>query len=201
MSLPCLLCLMLASLSFVVGGSVAAEEEAPRWWEQRERRPDIYYPHEAHRAVMEQEGDPCLLCHPFSRNEEADTAWVERVTVIANEPLAAICHDCHMKRQSASWRCTLCHPDPSAIWPESHDFDYRHNHGEEARLGDAACTACHLDLGFCTDCHFRRDGSRHRGHPPGYRMTHALDARLEPASCGRCHNARYCGECHREGGW
>jgi len=185
---------------FLIFPVLAGAEEARRWWEERAQRPDIYYPHEAHREVMEQEGDPCLLCHPFSKNAVSDPERVKRLTVIANEPLAAICHECHMERQSASWRCDLCHPDPTAVWPESHDLDYRRNHAEDARLDEAGCAACHLDLGFCTDCHFRRDASRHVNHPLGYRMLHGIEARMDAGACGRCHDARYCRDCHREAG-
>jgi len=194
-----LCCIPVVSLPVAASNPSMAEKEKT-WWEKREQRPDIYYPHEAHREVMEREGDPCLLCHPFGKIESTDTAQVKRLTVIANEPLAAICHECHMERQSASWRCALCHPEPAAVWPESHDFDYRRNHAGDARFDEGACRTCHLDLGFCTDCHFGRDGSRFRGHALGYRVLHAIEARMAPADCGRCHDARYCSDCHRREG-
>ncbi len=193
---------MLAGVLFLLlfGAGVVSAAEEKRWWEKRAERPDIYYPHEAHRAAMEQEGDPCLLCHPFGRNEVTDPERVKALTVIANEPLAAICHECHMERRSASWRCDLCHPDPTAIWPESHDFNYRRNHAEDVRLDERGCGSCHLDLDFCTDCHFGRDASRHHNHPLGYRLLHGVEARMDPVECGRCHEARYCLDCHREAG-
>ncbi len=193
----------LLSLLFVLAASVVAENPLPdekekTWWEKREQRSDIYYPHNAHREVMEQGGDPCLLCHPFSKNEVIDTESLKTLNTIANEPLAAICHECHMTRQSASWRCDLCHSDPATAWPDSHDFDYRQHHGEDARLDEGECRICHIDLNFCADCHFRRDSSRHQGHALGYRTLHGIEARMNPGDCGRCHNPRYCADCHRE---
>ncbi len=193
-----LLCFMLVAPVLAAAGNPPVVEKEKTWWEKREQRHDIYYPHKAHQEVMKQQGDPCLLCHPFSKNSVTDTERVTALTVIANEPLAAICHECHMNRQSASWRCDLCHPDPTAVWPESHDVDYRRNHAEDARLGGKECRTCHLDLNFCTDCHFSRDSSQFRNHALGYRTLHAMEARMAPADCGRCHNARYCSDCHRE---
>ena len=37
-------------------------EKPETWWEKRDQRSDIYYPHKAHYEVMEEEGDSCLLC-------------------------------------------------------------------------------------------------------------------------------------------
>ena len=168
------------------------------WWEQREKRADIYYPHKLHMKAMSQAGDPCLLCHPFNKNNVTDLKLLKRLNTIANEPLKAICHDCHVDKLSAPWRCDLCHQDPATIWPENHRFDYRHHHAEDARLDQGECRQCHIDLSFCTDCHFRRDSSQRRVHGVGYRTLHGIDARINAASCGRCHNNRYCRDCHRE---
>lgn len=168
------------------------------WWEKREKRPDIYYPHKPHMEAMKQGGDPCLLCHPFSKTDITDLKQLKPLSVIANEPLEAICHDCHMDKLTAPWRCDLCHNDPAAIWPDDHNFDYLSHHGEDARLDGGKCRQCHIDVSFCTDCHFRRDSTQRQAHGLGYRASHGIDARINAANCSRCHNARYCSDCHKE---
>jgi len=174
-------------------------DEEKSWWQLRHDRGDIFYPHKAHFEAMEKEGDPCLMCHAFSKNSTTDPQRLKAINTIANEPLEAICHDCHMVRQTATTDCELCHTDMAAIWPADHDFDYSHNHSEAARLDRGECQSCHLDLSICTDCHFRRDRARQREHLPGYRSSHGLDARLSGIGCSRCHNASYCSSCHRGG--
>ena len=175
------------------------DSEKKSWWQKRHDRPDIFYPHNAHLDVMQQEGDPCLLCHSFNRNKIVNPDHVKSLTTISNEPLEAICHDCHLDKHKAPFSCELCHTDPSAIWPSNHDFDYIKNHAEDARLDNGECSQCHLDLSFCTDCHFRRDTAKHQQHKLGYRNMHGIDARMNAYSCGRCHNASYCADCHRGG--
>ncbi len=172
--------------------------EKKSWWQKRHDRPDIFYPHNAHLEVMQKQGDPCLLCHSFNRNTIIDPNHVKSLTTISNEPLEAICHDCHLTKQTAPFRCDLCHTDKTAIWPLDHDFDYINQHAEDSRLDQNDCVQCHLDMSFCTDCHFRRDNSNYRQHQLGYKNFHGLDARMNTYSCGRCHNATYCADCHRD---
>ena len=174
------------------------QEKEKTWWEQRNKRPDLYYPHNAHMDVMEKEGDSCLLCHPFNANKITDLEQLKKLTVIANEPLEAICHECHVVQLTAPWRCDLCHTNPDTIWPNDHNFDYLTHHGEDARLDEKKCRQCHIDISFCSDCHFRRDPLQRRVHPLGYRTTHGIEARMNTVSCSRCHNAHYCSDCHRE---
>ncbi len=174
-------------------------EDEKSWWQKRHDRPDIFYPHNAHMEAMEKEGDPCLLCHSFNRNRITNPEQLESLTAISNEPLEAICHNCHLENQKAPFRCDLCHNDKSAIWPSSHDHDYKTQHAEDARLDNGECRQCHLAMSFCSDCHFRRDSSRHREHRFGYRNMHGVDARMNAYSCGRCHNTSYCADCHRGG--
>ncbi len=169
-----------------------------RWWENRKNRPDIYYPHKPHLKVMKQGGDACLLCHPYSKTTITDPKQLEPLNVIANEPLEAICHSCHVDKLTAPSRCELCHNEPTAIWSDDHNFDYLNHHGEDSRLDDGECRQCHIDLSFCADCHFRRDSSQRRAHGLGYRSSHGIDARISAASCSRCHNSRYCRDCHQE---
>ncbi len=171
--------------------------EEKSWWQKRHERPDIFYPHNVHMEVMEKEGDPCLLCHAFSKTEVIQPEQIESLTRIANEPLEAICHNCHLDRHTAPSRCELCHTDVTAVTPPSHDFDYVANHAEDARLDNNSCRTCHVDASFCTDCHFRRDRSQRHVHKLGYRSMHGIDARMNTFSCGRCHNASYCADCHR----
>ena len=174
------------------------QEKEKTWWEQRNKRSDLYYPHNAHMEVMEKEGDSCLLCHPFTVNKVTDLEQLKKLTVIANEPLEAICHECHVVQLTAPWRCDLCHTNPNTIWPNDHNFDYLTHHGEDARLDEKKCRQCHIDISFCSDCHFRRDPLQRRVHPLGYRTTHGIEARVNAVSCSRCHNAHYCSDCHRE---
>ncbi|MBL7004651.1 MAG: hypothetical protein ISR69_11595, partial [Gammaproteobacteria bacterium] len=137
-------------------------EKEKSWWQQRHDRKDIFYPHKAHFAVMEKEGDSCLLCHSFNRNKVVNPKLLRSITTISNEPLEAICHDCHVNKQKAPFKCELCHNDPTTIWPSNHDFDYINHHGEDSRLDDGECQTCHLDVSFCTDCHFKRDRTQRR---------------------------------------
>jgi hypothetical protein len=167
------------------------------WWQKRHDRPDIFYPHKIHFKAMEQEGDPCLLCHSFGANRVVKPDDIKLITTISNEPLEAICHDCHVDKQKAAFKCDLCHVDKTAIWPADHDFDYINQHAEDSRLDDGQCQTCHLDMSFCTDCHFKRDTTKYNKHQPGYLNAHGLDARINTQSCGRCHNVSYCSDCHR----
>jgi len=181
----------------IENASASEKAEEKSWWQKRNERPDIFYPHNAHMEVMEKEGDPCLLCHTFNKTEVLQPDQVESLTRISNEPLEAICHECHLDRQKAPSRCELCHTDITAVIPSSHDFDYVANHGEDVQLDSSRCSECHVDASFCTDCHFRRDRSQRHVHKLGYRSLHGIDARMNTFSCGRCHNASYCADCHR----
>jgi hypothetical protein len=189
--------------STVMAADVSADSKTDdakkdSWWQKRHDRPDIFYPHKIHFKAMEQEGDPCLLCHSFAANQIVQPDHVKSITTISNEPLEAICHDCHVDKQKAPFKCDLCHIDKTAIWPTDHDYDYVNQHAEDSRLDDGECQTCHLDLSFCTDCHFRRDSTQYQQHQLGYLNAHGLDARLNTLSCGRCHNASYCSDCHRK---
>jgi hypothetical protein len=173
--------------------------EEKRWWEKRsEQKPELYFPHKAHDEVMKTSGVACLACHPFNPVEESDPGKVAALALVANEPLKAICHSCHVEDRSAPAQCRLCHPDPKKIWPRDHDFDYVRLHAPDAARDENACRSCHLDLNDCIDCHFRRDATARRQHGPGYRLSHGLEARMDPAQCGSCHNPSYCFDCHRE---
>lgn len=174
----------------------ADDEEEKKWWKLREKRSDIYYPHNAHMEVMKEEGDSCLLCHTFNKTELTDADKIKKVTVIANESLKPICHSCHVDEMRGPWRCDLCHDKKEKIWPADHQHDYVNHHNEIARQDEKWCQTCHLDRNFCTDCHLRRDTSGTGYHPLGYRTLHGLESRLDSGRCGRCHNAIYCSDCH-----
>lgn len=172
-------------------------ETAQRWWEKRQEiKPDIYFPHNLHIEALEQEGDVCALCHSFQKTGETDPELIKEMTVIVNEPLKAICHDCHVDEQRAPWRCTVCHVDKTTIWPDDHNFNYIQHHGSIARDNEQPCRECHIELSFCSDCHFRREISGMGYHPMGYITLHGMEARVMPGNCGRCHNNRYCDDCH-----
>ena len=191
--------LLMALMLWGVASATDTEAEK-NWWQKRQQRPDIFYPHNAHLEVMARQGDSCFLCHPFSPNRLTDPDRVKQLSVIANEPLRAICHDCHVTKLTAPWRCSLCHDDPRKIWPPDHDRDYRNHHAAAARQGSGQCRSCHIDLSFCTDCHLHRERGVERVHDLGYGVRHGLDARIGAAACGRCHNASYCQDCHRRRG-
>lgn len=191
---------LLLLMSLVLPSLLLFAEETTKektWWEKRNDRPDLYYPHNAHLELMEKEGDSCMLCHTFQANEITDLEQVKKLNVIANEPLEAICHDCHVEKLTAPWQCDLCHHDPRDIWPPDHNFDYLTYHGEDARLDEEQCAQCHIDLSFCSDCHFRRDPMQRRVHLLGYRASHGIEARMNASYCSRCHNARFCSDCHK----
>jgi len=170
--------------------------QPPSWSQKRIERKDIYYPHQAHMQAMEQEGDSCLLCHSFTANKIIDEKQLRQITTIANEPLEAICHDCHLDDLRAPWRCNICHTDKTTIWPDDHNFNYIQQHSEDSRMDEQQCKSCHLDIAFCSVCHFRRSGEVNY-HPLGYQSRHGLDARMQASQCGRCHNSFYCRDCHR----
>lgn len=192
------LCLMFFTL-IAVSAEVVKQGDEPKWWEKRRQRADIFFPHNAHQEIMKNRGDVCMACHPFSGTKLTDLKMLSKLETLSNEPLEAICHECHVAERSAPIACEYCHPDTSTIRPEDHAFDYKTIHGEAAIQDQVACRLCHLDLSFCTDCHFRRNSPHRVNHPLGYRDRHGLEARMDPATCGSCHNAGYCRECHRGG--
>ena len=191
----CLLLFIVQLFSF--GLNAAEQTEEKTWWEKRRDRPDIFYPHEIHKDIMEKKGDSCMLCHSFLGNKEHDSKRLKSLTTISNEPLKSICHDCHVVKLEAPWRCDVCHSDPKSVWPDSHNFNYVENHSEDARHDEHACRECHIDVSFCTDCHFRRDPAQRRVHSLGYRNYHGIEARMDPAGCASCHDGAYCEDCHR----
>lgn len=187
---------LLATLSSAIMAENISVKNT-KWWEQRNKREDIYYPHNIHKQSMEQEGDSCMLCHTFNKNKVVEEKHLKALTTIANEPLEKICHDCHVTDLRAPWRCELCHKDKTKIWPDDHNFNYIDHHGEAARRNEAGCRACHLEVAYCSDCHLKRDTSGPDYHPMGYQSNHGIEARMMASNCGRCHNSFYCDDCHR----
>lgn len=191
---------LILSSAALADGEKPKDKEEKKWWEERierGKRGDIYYPHNVHMEVMEEEGDSCMLCHNFTKNSDVNEDRLKTLTTISNEPLEKICHDCHVVDLRAPWRCDLCHPDSTKIWPDDHNFGYIQHHSEDARRDEKVCRDCHLDLSFCTDCHFRRDTAGKDYHPMGYQSRHGIDARMMAGNCGRCHNNFFCNDCHR----
>ncbi len=191
--------ILMLMLSFSVDAedNAASEAEIKSWWELRQDRTDIYYPHKPHMDIMENDGDACMLCHPFSKNTVHDEDILKPLAQINNEPLEAICHDCHVEKINAPSECKLCHPDPATVWPQNHNYDYIYNHTQDAQTDQEGCSDCHKQLSFCTDCHFKRTSTGNNVHKLGYKTQHGLDARIAPADCGSCHQANYCSDCHR----
>jgi hypothetical protein len=203
--------LVTLTLSFSVQAENGAPSEAPSeaqvkkadvkkensWWHKRQQRSDIFYPHKPHMDIMKNNGDACMLCHPFSKNNVHDENTLEQLRQINNEPLKAICHDCHVEKMDAPSECRLCHPEPSSIWPQNHNYDYKTSHKEDVLADQDGCSECHKSLSFCADCHFKRASTGSKVHRLGYITLHGLDARIAPADCGSCHQANYCSDCHR----
>ncbi len=194
-SLPLLL--LSVGLLTIPGRADETGRTGERWWEKRRQQPALFYPHNKHLAIMAEEGDPCMRCHPFNPAAGKNSDLHRRLAPIANEPMMAICHDCHVTRRRASWSCDLCHPDPETIRPKDHGFDYANHHAEAVRRDADSCETCHLDQAFCTDCHFQRLGGPDHEHPPGYADSHGLDARLDALTCSGCHQSFFCRDCHR----
>jgi hypothetical protein len=194
---------VLVMAILVVTGEASAEGFANQsnpvkdWWEKRNEQRDLFFPHNAHREVLKENGDSCLLCHAFTKNNLTDPQQLDQLTAITNEPLQAVCHSCHVQERTAPWRCALCHSQKQDIWPDDHNGNYLRHHSEDARQNEPVCRTCHLDLSFCTDCHFRRQPRGGEFHPLGYIGRHGLEVRMNAADCGRCHNPSYCSDCHR----
>ncbi|MFK5986698.1 MAG: hypothetical protein QM479_14920 [Pseudomonadota bacterium] len=185
------------SISIADENQVIEIKKEKKWWHNRQENKDIYYPHNIHKQAMEEEGDSCMLCHSFAKNTLKNEQYLKHLTTIANEPLEAICHDCHLSEIRAPWRCNICHTDKTTIWPENHNYDYIHQHNEDARDNENQCRSCHIDIAFCSNCHFRRGAGQQDYHPLGYQSRHGIDARMMASQCGRCHNSFYCKDCHR----
>ena len=174
------------------------DDKEPRWWQQRkEQRPEHHFPHNQHEAALQDAGISCLACHPFSRSREYDMKVLKKLTTIANEPLKAICHICHVDDRSAPSACVLCHPQPEKVWPQDHNSDYLRLHGPAVKDDESACKECHLELADCISCHFHRNDHGSQQHEPGYRYSHGIEARVSPLECGACHNASFCSDCHQ----
>ena len=184
----------IATQSAIIDEKITEPKE--HWWEKRQQRADIYYPHNIHKKIMESNGDSCLLCHAFSRNLILDKSLLSDVTEISNEPLEAICHDCHVIEKTAPTECALCHPAPEKVWPEDHNFNYQDNHGHDAKRNLSECEYCHIKTQFCSDCHFKRNTQQRDVHSLGYRFSHGLDAQVKAPECSECHQQRYCRDCH-----
>lgn len=166
------------------------------WWQNRTLKDDLYYPHKVHNEVMTRSGDSCFLCHSFSKNTVTNKNQLKALNQIANEPLLAICHSCHVDQRTASSDCNICHSDKTSIWPEDHNFDYLKHHRLDAENNSQSCQSCHLDLNFCTDCHFNHN-TPGNNHPPGYIGRHGVDVMRNTGECASCHLPDFCSDCHR----
>ncbi|MEA1996033.1 MAG: hypothetical protein U9N45_00255 [Gemmatimonadota bacterium] len=110
-----------------------------------------------------------------------------------------LCMDCHDVMQSDDKACTLCHISRSVKMPTDHAFPaWKFQHGDEARVEDAArCAMCH-ERDLCQQCH-QGENLAPRVHPPGYEFIHALEVRTGRGECSACHEDRsFCFGCHIE---
>ncbi|MBN2290721.1 MAG: cytochrome c3 family protein [Candidatus Glassbacteria bacterium] len=147
-----------------------------------------YSPKFSHAAHLAKEV-PCERCH--AGVSVSDSAASEHLP--AMEPCMA-CHD----GIQAEKACILCHEHPRGKLPVDHVFPaWKTQHGDDARLDDAAaCMLCH-ERNDCQQCH-QGDNLFPRTHPLGFEFNHALEVRTARSECAACHEDRsFCLECHR----
>jgi len=164
------------------------------------------FSHAAH--VKRVDGD-CATCHSAIK---ASTAPGD-----GHRPTMDVCMQCHQEDYD-NLACGKCHADLSdpRFQPKlgrfSHQGDWLHRHGGQARTqGSATCAQCHAQT-FCTDCHSATDnqvtavtkwprrtdrGLVHRGN---YLQRHPIDARREGQTCLGCHRINSCRDCHERSG-
>ena len=107
------------------------------------------------------------------------------------------CMSCHDGTQ-ADKSCILCHEHPRGKLPPDHVFPvWKSQHGDDARLDDAAsCMLCH-ERNDCQQCH-QGDNLLPRIHSPGFQFNHGIEVRTARSECTACHeNRSFCIECHR----
>ena len=131
----------------------------------------------------------CEHCH--AGVSSSDSAATEHL------PVMAPCMACHDGVQ-ADKACILCHEHPRGKLPTDHVFPvWKSQHGDDARMDDAAsCMICH-DRNNCQQCH-QGDNLLPRTHPLGFQFNHAIEVRTGRSECAACHEDRsFCIECHR----
>lgn len=165
----------------------------------RKKEPTLKIGHAGHIELVKED---CSRCH---------TSLPEPGRPVA-APTMAGCLGCHAHKQEyKNGQCQACHTDLShyPIKPVSlfsHQGDYVHVHGREARASQTACATCHEQT-FCADCHASTVPTRIEIkmpektdsdfiHRDDFLGRHSIEASGDPASCQRCHGQSFCQNCH-----
>ncbi|HQV32821.1 MAG TPA: cytochrome c3 family protein [Calditrichia bacterium] len=156
-------------------------------------RIDTYSEKFSHAKHIEANFD-CQACHTEVVAKEAVGDYIL--------PDMVACLDCH-EHKAAEVECASCHMPFEDLKPMSHRGDFKHAHGEHAKLGteamsaDMSCAVCHKQE-FCQECHEGENLGR-LSHPLNYEFTHALEAQGREKECMTCHSERqFCFDCHRD---
>ena len=81
-----------------------------------------------------------------------------------------------------------------SIKPASHDTTWTRTHGQESRVDEGTCLACHKDRVACIKCH---QEVQPRSHTPSWlKRGHGLESRWNRDKCTTCHKEDSCVACH-----
>jgi hypothetical protein len=164
------------------------------------REPTLRMSHADHLARV---GEDCSRCHLKLPEPNGATALA---------PPMSTCLSCHQHHQEyAAGTCQGCHVDLARfplrpVSDFSHQGNFLHNHGREARSASNSCVQCH-EQNFCQDCHasslpmrleLRQAERVDRNfiHFGDYLSRHSVEARADEALCRRCHGTSFCTGCH-----
>jgi len=173
----------------------------------------------SHKAHVDSQKTACETCHTVLDKAGARTGELV--------PAMTTCTTCH-NDVKASNACEKCHTNLAALRPAEHNrTNFVREHKFSARLGDAACGACHTQES-CVDCHNgselmkvdvpgkdlmslhsprltaidRGQGMRlTKIHDLNFKFTHGISAKGKAIECQTCHSTeQFCSECHKAGG-
>ena len=140
----------------------------------------LNFSHDEHLRLHRAE---CGTCHEMNVHQHG---------VIAS---MVTCRSCH-KQMGGPTECSECHPHWDEIMPSFHrNVDILETHGKVARDTETDCTRCHVQRGYCRDCHANR-----MPHPEGYHQRHLQEVLGHPETCAPCHGATPCRSCHAKHG-
>jgi c(7)-type cytochrome triheme protein len=109
------------------------------------------------------------------------------------------CNTCHSLQY-----CQTCH-EYDNLDRFTHPLNYSVTHHLDARGRERDCNVCHIDRGFCIDCHnaFLVLPHNHTAgwanRVPGDGGRHSIEARRDFEGCLSCHEQNYelsCAKCH-----
>lgn len=149
----------------------------------------------------------CESCHGDLRRVDLATT--------RHLPTMASCLACH-RDGTDQRRCTTCHlasvgglvetkfphgelVPRTAVLGDAHGPRFAVDHAQQARRGDATCSACH-DRSECVDCH-QGVVKPTDFHQASYLLVHAIEAKRGRPDCSACHRAQtFCVGCHERSG-